>query len=122
MTNWSDLVGFFSEVLQIVSKKRQLQSVDKSISDMEKQLELLQAKRNRLSKQVASSQSRSRGKIRGFLSRYTAFRSLFFQIFCWSDFLKKIVGHPVGYRCTEIDFRSRLRVASFQVTQDVHLT
>ena len=40
-------------------QERQLQSVDKSISDMGKQLELLQAKRDRLSEQMASSQSRS---------------------------------------------------------------
>ena len=41
-------------------QKRQVQSVDKSISDMEKQLELLRSKRNRLSEQIASSQSRSK--------------------------------------------------------------
>ena len=38
-------------------QKRQLQSVDKSINDMEKQLQELQAKRKRLSEQIASSQT-----------------------------------------------------------------
>ena len=37
-------------------QKRQLQSVDKSTTDMEKQLRELQAKRKRLSEQIASSQ------------------------------------------------------------------
>ena len=43
----------------IISRKRQLQSEDKSTSDLEKQLQELQAKRKRLSEQIALSQIRN---------------------------------------------------------------
>ena len=40
------------------------------------------------------TQDVGRGKIRGFLSGYPDFKSLFFLIHWWSDIFKKLVGHP----------------------------